>query len=66
MDILATNLKKCLICKSGDIVEKNRHNDKDGFMIYGRNGARPAVHIRADATFQILILTAGLATSMDT
>ena len=51
MDILATNLKKCLICKSGDIVEKNRHNDKDGFMIYGRNGARPAVHIESRCNF---------------
>ena len=51
MDVLATNLKKCLICKSGDIVEKNRHGGKEGFVIYGRNGARPAVHIKSRCNF---------------
>ena len=51
MDILSTHFKKCLICKSGDIVEKNRHDSKEGFVIYGRNGTRPAVHIESRCNF---------------
>ena len=47
MDVLKTNNKKCLICKTGDIVEKNRSNTKDGFMVYGRNGSRPAIHVES-------------------
>ena len=47
MDVLKTDFKKCLICKTGDIVEKNRTNTKDGFMVYGRQGSRPAMHVES-------------------
>ena len=33
MELLQTSITKCVICKSGDIVEKSRP-DKEGFVIY--------------------------------
>ena len=51
MEFLQTSIKKCVICKSGDVVEKSRP-DKEGFMIYGRNGARSAVHIEKRCNFR--------------
>ena len=52
MDILQTSLQKCLICKSGDIVVKSRQCNKEGFVIYGRNGARQALHVEKRCNFR--------------
>ena len=52
MDILQTSLQKCLICKSGDIVVKSRQCNKEGFVIYGRNGARQALHVEQRCNFR--------------
>ena len=60
MDVLKTNNKKCLICKTGDIVEKNRSNTKDGFMV----GMVQDQLLRAGATPPTL--TAVLDTTMVT
>ena len=46
-----TSLKKCLICKTGDIVRKKRGDDKEGFVVYGRNGARPALNVESRCNF---------------
>ena len=51
MELLQTSITKCVICKSGDIVEKSRP-DKEGFVIYGRNGVRPAVHVEKRCNFR--------------
>ena len=42
MNELKTSVKKCLICKSGDVVQRKRDVEKEGFVIYGRNGTRNA------------------------
>ena len=46
------NIKKCLICKSGDVVQKKRSDAKEGFVIYGRRGMRKAVHIESRCNFK--------------
>ena len=51
MEEYATSLSKCLICKTGDIVWKNRKDEKEGFMVYGRNGSRAAVHVESRCNF---------------
>ena len=51
METLQTSVKKCVICKSGDVIEKSRPA-KEGFVIYGRNGARQAVHKEKRCNFR--------------
>ena len=51
MEEYATSLRKCLICKTGDIIRKNRKDEKEGFMVYGRNGSRAAVHVESRCNF---------------
>ena len=51
MEEYETNLKKCLICKTGDIVRKKRKDDKEGFLVYGRNGSQAAIHVESQYNF---------------
>ena len=44
-------MKKWVILKSGDVVPKKRQNEKEGFVIYGRNGARTATHVESRCNF---------------
>ena len=52
MNELKTSVKKCLICKSGDVVQRKRDVEKEGFVIYGRNGTRNAYHVESSCNFK--------------
>ena len=49
--MLSLYVKKCVICKSGDVVPKKRQNEKECFVIYGWNGARTATHVESRCNF---------------
>ena len=52
MNELKTSVKKCLICKSGFVVQRKRDVEKEGFVIYGRNGTRNAYHVESRCNFR--------------
>ena len=52
LEVLKSNIPKCLVCKSGDILPQKRSDDKDGFVIYGRNGMRNAIHVESRCNFK--------------
>ena len=42
--ILKTNIKKCLVCKIGDVIHHKRGDQKESLVVYGRNGTYLATH----------------------
>ena len=44
--ILETNVKKCKVCKTGDVVRCSAKSE-DAFMIYTRDGTLRAKHIES-------------------
>ena len=36
---------------SGDVIPKIRQHEKEGFVIYGSNGSRPAIHTESKCNF---------------
>ena len=52
MNELKTSVNKCLICVSGDVVQSKRDVEKEGFVIYGRNGTRNAYHVESRCNFR--------------
>ena len=41
---LKTSAKKCMVCKSGDVVPDDKTNKEGRFVIYTRNGTLLASH----------------------
>ena len=42
--IFKTNVKKCLVCGAGDVVQHNRGKQREAMLVYGRNGTYVASH----------------------